>query len=230
MKKSALFAFVILAGLVHASGYTTKTITAKKAGVYETSASYIVWPGKSPLEKFANKTLAAWAVSEQKKWIAGTLQVVKEQGKTNGTWEYEQGMSPVRGDIRVISVTAGTYEYSGGAHPNHGSDAFNFALIDGKPKLLKIEDLFRKGAKPGKMLSDKILKKLEDEEGAEWVHNGDVKVVPANQLNRFTIGMDGLTWYFNPYEMGPYVSGDFEVKLTWQELGPDLNRALVMGR
>lgn len=230
MKKSALFAFVVLAGLVHASGYTSKTISTKKAGWYQATATYIVLPPDNPLAKTANKALMLWAANEQKKWITGVTQSQKESGKPSSPWERESGMTPVRADVRVISVTSGTYEYSGGAHPNHWSEAFNFAMVEGKPRQLKLDDLFRKGSKPGKAISDKLIAKLQKEEGAEWVINGDVKAITPQQLDRFTIGMDGLTWYFNPYEVGPYVSGDFEIKLTWNELGPDLIRAIVMGR
>jgi len=230
MKKSAFLALILLGAIAQASNYTTKTIKTAKAGSYEATTSYLVWASSHPLARVANPVLKNWAMRQHESWIKEILKAQKEEGKPSSAWEQEIDMEVVRGDIRIISVNASIYDYSGGAHPNHGSESFNFAMVGGKPKQLKLEDLFRKGSSPGKMVSALVIAKLKNEEGADLVQSGEVKALTVMQLNHFSIGVDGMTWYFDPYEVGPYVAGAFEVKLTWKELGPNLNRSMVLGR
>lgn len=230
MKKSALLAFVLLGAFSQAADYTTKTLKSAKPEAYQAMTTYLVWSASHPLAKVANPVLKEWATKLHNSWVKDVVDAQKAGEKPTSAWELEIGQEVVRGDIRVISVIASIYDYSGGAHPNHGSASFNFAMIGGKPKRLTLEDLFRKGSNPGKMVSAKVIAKLKNEEGADLVKDGEIKVLDKKQLDHFTIGADGLTWYFDPYEVGPYAAGDFQVKLTWKELGPSLNRAIVLGR
>jgi len=40
----------------------------------------------------------------------------------------------------------------------------------------------------------------------------------VQDLSSFTLSADGLTFYFAPYAMGPYVQGSFEAKLPYEVL------------
>lgn len=223
---------VLALGLLLLAGpeFAVKSVASKKAGYYEASANYLVWKPSHPLAKVANPAIENFVKSSYKKWIAGAEQAFKEDGKPTMAWDLEIDSERLRSDPRVISVIVNTYDYTGGAHPNHGSDTLNFAFVGGKPQQVKLNDLFKPGSNPGSMVSKKVIAKLMKTEGADWVQSGELKTLTPEMLNRFVIGSDGLTWLFNPYDVGPYAAGDFEIKLTWKELGPNLIRAIVLGR
>ena len=45
------------------------------------------------------------------------------------------------------------------------------------------------------------------------------QVVPNDN---FSAGADGVTWYFQPYEIGPYALGVVSATISWNELSPYL--------
>ena len=36
----------------------------------------------------------------------------------------------------------------------------------------------------------------------------------------FSVGKEGITWYFNPYDIAPYALGVIDVTLSWDQLKP----------
>jgi hypothetical protein len=50
---------------------------------------------------------------------------------------------------------------------------------------------------------------------AGFTFENDVFALPEN----FTLRDDGLAFYYNPYEVGPYVLGPTEIELSWDEVG-----------
>ncbi|MBN9504288.1 MAG: hypothetical protein BGO01_03885 [Armatimonadetes bacterium 55-13] len=230
MKKSAFLILAALCALAQAADYVTKKVSAKKADYYEINTSYPEWKSTNKLGAFANPVLKKWALGEHNSWLAQVKQDQKDLEKPTMAWYHEIGFSVARSDARILSVVAGMEDYSGGAHPNHWTLCFNFAMVKGKPKQIKLKDLFKPGGNPEKLVSDKVIAKLMKMEGADWVQNGEVKKLDKIQIEKFTIEKDGITYGFDPYVMGPYAAGDFEVKLTWAELGSTLNRALVSAK
>ncbi len=111
------------------------------------------------------------------------------------------------------------YSYRGGAH---GEQTVTNLVFDKETGASLTErDLFTDGADGALsgMLYSHILENLdkEDESLAELVEKD---WVGAN--GNFSVGADGVTWYFQPYEIGPYALGVVSATLSWEELKPFL--------
>src|SRR5690606_37478055 len=82
---------------------------------------------------------------------------------------------------------------------------------------LGIQDLFRTDSTWLKRLTPLILEGLARQEAA-WVTQGDVTELSPIDLAAFTLSADGLTSYFAPYAVRPYVQDPFEVTLPYEAL------------
>lgn len=133
---------------------------------------------------------------------------------------------------RLLSLEVNFSEYTGGAHPNHGTGAL---LWDrGEAKEIKIADLFAAPGNRDRLLTqrwcDAINKAREEKRGEPVGGDGmfdecpkldEIAIVPvdAGQDGRF----DKLALIASPYVAGPYVEGDYEIELA---VTPDLIAAL----
>jgi hypothetical protein len=207
-------------------GVVSKKLSAAKSGYYHANAEYLVF-SKHRLAPIVNPVLKALATSAHREWVADADKAMKELGKPFAAWEHELSMHISYETSSMLTIGVVTYDYSGGAHPNHWIEFANFGVVGGKGRKLALKDFFIPGFDYAGHVSGLVVKKLKAEDGAEWVKNGDVKKLDAKMLERFTPDKGGMVWFFNPYEVGPYAAGDFEVKLTLKELGPKFRAALL---
>jgi hypothetical protein len=221
--------FLLLA-LAAPADYVQKKLSAQKPGFYEANASYLEFKKTHPLAAVINPALKAEATKVHTDWMKQTIDTQKELGKPTSAWEHEYGVEVAHNTPRLVSVIASTYDYSGGAHPNHWSNAMNFGIVNGKPAEITIATFFERGFAWDRHISRLVIAKLKRQEGADLVKSGEVTTLTKKQLQNFTVSPSGLTWYFNPYEVGPYAAGDFEVKLTIKELGPKFKKAMITAR
>ena len=132
-------------------------------------------------------------------------------------WTQEEHVTLEGAAQSYLSLLSHTYVYTGGAHPN---TYFTTYLLEVRPSgvtVLDVEDLFRTDSTWLRRLTPMILEQLA-EQGAEWVTEGYVSELTVQDLSSFTLSADGLTFYFAPYAMGPYVQGSFEAKLPYEVL------------
>jgi hypothetical protein len=221
---------LLLLALAPHADYVQKKLSAKKPGFYEANASYLEFKKTDPLAVVINPVLKQTAMRKHADWVKQTEEAQKELGKPSTAWEHEFGVDIAFRSPRLVSVITSVYDYSGGAHPNHWSTAFNFGIIGGKPSQLHLPMFFEKNFKWDRHVSRLVIAKLKKQEGADLVKNDEVTTLTKSMLQNFTIGPTALTWHFNPYEVGPYAAGDFEVKLTFNELGPKFKKSLIMVR
>lgn len=122
---------------------------------------------------------------------------------------------------RLLSLRGELYEFSGGAHPNHGTNA----LVWDRQKNMEmgIGTLFRRAATFTTLIRAPYCKALDDErakrrEGekldgafAECPKFSELAIVPTDRdrNGRF----ERLVMIASPYVAGPYVEGDYEVTL-----------------
>lgn len=132
-------------------------------------------------------------------------------------WEMHEYVTLEGAAASYYSLLNHAYVYTGGAHPN---TFFASYLLESRPSgitLLEIDDLFRKDSSWLRRLTPLILEDLARQEAA-WVTQGHVAELTPIDLAAFTLSADGLTFYFAPYAMGPYVQGSFEVTLPFVTL------------
>lgn len=132
-------------------------------------------------------------------------------------WEMHEYVTLEGAARSYLSLLSHTNLFTGGAHPN---SFFSSYLLEVRPSgvtELTVQDLFRTDSTWLKRLTPLILEDLALQ-GASWVTQGDVTELTVNDLSVFTLSADGLTFYFAPYAMGPYVEGSFEVTVPYELL------------
>jgi hypothetical protein len=134
----------------------------------------------------------------------------------------------------IASVTYSFSEFCCGAHLVYGSETKNFQISTGKS--LELKDIFKPGyeaffKKRGEEIIRREHELPEDVSLADYGYDGfyDGFVLPVN-VNFLE---DGMLFYFNPYEAGPWAMPPLEFQLTYAEvknfIKPDGPLAAVLG-
>lgn len=210
--------------------HVTLTIFDTNAGFFSAKSEVLEFKPSVPMTSLVNSTLMKRAKNAHSSWVKSVKETQKDIDKPAAEWEYESSMKVSWRTPKLVSVLISKYEYSGGAHPNHGVEVANFGIVGGKPKSLTLSDFFSPGFNAKTFVSKAVVAKLKKAKGAEWVQSGQLKQLEPQMLERFTPSATGLTWYFNPYDVGPYAAGDFEVKLNLSELGPKFKKTMLAAR
>lgn len=124
----------------------------------------------------------------------------------------------------LVSIRFGRYEYTGGAHPNSWTFTVNYDLSKGRP--LVLADLFRGGTRYREIISELSVKELNEKLGnfadPEWIRTGAGP--ETGNFENWNLTDRGLAVTFDPYTVGPYAAGGFEVTVPF-EMFPDSVRA-----
>ena len=128
---------------------------------------------------------------------------------------YEDGGEPMvftanqkyvlqRADNVILSLRSDYDEFSGGLHPNYGSGGYNYDTVTGKELL--ITDVMTDISNLPAILAEKI--KANDESEGEFFEGLEetLSEYTAEQFN-WTVGYQGITFYFSPYEIASYAAG-----------------------
>jgi Deacetylase PdaC/Protein of unknown function (DUF3298) len=118
---------------------------------------------------------------------------------------------------KITSVELTNYTFAGGAHPNHATNLFTFDRKTGKT--IGAKDLFTDAAIVAKLLEKPFCELKKDEKGVvpamkDLLLEGKFGL-PAN----IAVVKEGVRFYYNPYEYTAYAVGDFDLLLTWAQLG-----------
>lgn len=206
-----------------------KTLRRERAGLYTAEVKYPQFADSTPLARLVNRTIDAWVRADVADFVKSANTAAGQQ--LPGPYEYEGGGSVTYAQpARLISALLDVYKFSGGAHGGSWYVPFNFGVVGGRLKRLVLGDLFRPNSGHQRLVSAAVIAKLEANEGALWVRDGQLTYLTVEQFNRFSITPQGLVFLFNEYEAGPYASGRFEVSLSIQELGPAFRREMLAPR
>jgi hypothetical protein len=212
-------ALTLIPGLSgHAQALSKHSRDTSRAGYYSAKTTYVTPPSGSLLAQIADATLAAWTRTQARDFVKKNREDFTH-GKPSTPYYYQ--MTPFHARYfapTLFSVAMVRDQYTGGAHGLTARTTFNFGIIDGHPKRLGLADFFAPGADYRTQVQRLLLAKLHHDERALFIN--DVKALSHDQLNRFVVEHDGLRFYFDPYEVGPYAAGPIDVKLTAEELGP----------
>lgn len=130
-------------------------------------------------------------------------------------WMIEINGEQVSATPTTITMSISEYSYLGGAHPNSRQTYLNFNKKTGQ--LIKIEDF---------ITNRELLLNLAEKQFREAYNLNPTQDLTAaglfeNQLvlpQNFAITQEGLHLFYNPYEIGPYAAGTYEVNLPWTRL------------
>ncbi|MBR5019046.1 MAG: DUF3298 domain-containing protein [Bacteroidales bacterium] len=108
--------------------------------------------------------------------------------------------------------------YMAGAHGLFSMTPVVFDLTTGQPVS---DEVFTGGISRDRLLELLDRYKFEDlaDEVGEGVRDEDVFYVDAIEPSLyFSVGEKGITYYYQPYEVAPYVFGVIEITIPWEEL------------
>lgn len=118
-------------------------------------------------------------------------------------------------DSEIMSYEINSYIYSGGAHGNSSVNYFVFDLKTGKR--LAERDIFKENYE--KKIIEILLKKLENE---ECYKNFYFDALRPN--NNFFIDQQGITYFFNSYEIASFACGFYKVFIPFEEISEILKK------
>lgn len=125
----------------------------------------------------------------------------------------------IKGDTSgIMCLALSRYEYTGGAHPNSELTYHNLDTRTGKS--VAFEDVLIPGMEDSvRILAEREFREVHqlkpDEDLGQagfWFEEG------FTLTNNICIGEDGITFFYNPYEIAPYAAGPTEIYLTYEEL------------
>jgi len=137
--------------------------------------------------------------------------LVEEQYST-----IDQSLKIARADSHVVSLIETVSEYMGGAHENYGIGGVTFDGESGK--LLELSDILNGDEGFYRAAEDGIINSLRENYGDSLFPGFEdtVKQMWDNNPQWYLDGA-GITFLFNPYEVGPYAMGVAYVTLPYGE-------------
>ena len=130
----------------------------------------------------------------------------------------------IRSDEEVLSLNRVVESYSGGAHGFYYTDPVNFDVKSGNQ--IELTDIFKDtSALPG-MIMTKLMEDVEDASEMLWDDAEEIikKLIDGNtdygEIN-FLVDKKGVKFYFEPYLLAPYASGELMVEIPYNSADSD---------
>lgn len=186
-----------------------------KATTYAIDASYPQFDG--PDVDFS--ALNAKFARDARKGAASAVPD-KDSGDLEQTWGFDLRFVLHRPASHLVAVEFINYSFTGGAHGNGGTFA---ALVDLRTgRAVPPSSVFAPGDEWRRTVAALVLadlkKQFVDKPGF------DESIEPANlakllgDAGRWLFKAEGLTIIFNPYDVGPYVAGSYDVDIPYTSL------------
>lgn len=146
----------------------------------------------------------------------------------SGSWELERKIDIAFVNDRLVSFRFFEYSFLGGAHPNKNNFYTNYDLLTGgklTPKEIFIEGYESKltSIAEKKFREARNLKPDESLAEAGFKFINDKFTLNAN----FGFTKEGIIFFYNPYEVGPYALGSTEVIIPYKDLEGLIKKAYL---
>lgn len=163
------------------------------------------------LEKAAGSFIDA-CIEEYKEHVESEAK--NRKSTANEAWmNYETyiSTSSVYNNNGLWCYLCNSYIYTGGAHGLSTSIGFVYDVYDSMP--VTLNDIFDEESLPAVLEMIKGYIDGLDDANAYWK---ELVTVSEN----FTVNEEGITWYYNPYEIAPYYIGITAVPVSFDKLKP----------
>ncbi|HXH61380.1 MAG TPA: DUF3298 domain-containing protein [Fimbriimonadaceae bacterium] len=190
---------------------------SSKKDVYDAKTVYPQFSGDSAVAKLATKEVAAPLDSQLEFFMVAVDDYETADRPKVGALYFEAGAKISIAKTDFVSLYTTVFDFAGGAHPNTVYQGMTWGIVDGKARRLKFADLLKKGEDPVAVASAVVVPKLV-KAAATWFKEGDKTKLDPKMVENFVVTKAGVTWIFSPYDAGPYVDGEFFIKVPWSEL------------
>lgn len=172
------------------------------------------------------KAFEAFIDIQGKEYISSNMDLFREAAKEVSNTEEENNafnstfnwVRDLQGSFSkahkgIISYVLNSYFYEGGAHGLYNTSVINFNVKTGE--VIKEEDFFVDNYKKdlSKLLTENLASSIGNSETYESLF---VKEIEPN--GNFEVTEEGISYIYNPYEIGPYALGLIEVNIPWRSL------------
>ena len=136
-------------------------------------------------------------------------------------YTYHISYDPMRIDQGVLSLFGQTIQYSGGSHSNRTCVSANYDMITGNLMTLG-SILYHLDAKDD--LCNLVIQQLREQKESLQLYSDFDEVVEdhfsadESHFESFFFSSTGLNFYFAPYEIAPYASGNITVEIPYAQL------------
>lgn len=221
---STIAACLILSPNVGQAGLTVRFVEMRDGskGKWVAKTSLPKFSGAGALAKLAQRVIGAEEEGIYADFVKEARTFFAAPDFSSPAWEYESSVTAKLLSGSVLSFVSTSYRYTGGAHGMGITRTYNFGLVNGRPKRLRLIDVLA-GRSALRELELRLLEKAMATPGTDWIEGGEVRDFSTEQLDRFWIGKTGMSFEFNPYELGSYASGAFTFAFHWKELSGLLN-------
>lgn len=203
------------------------TVSDKKSD-YEIDATYpqlisdtdnaTVLPFNQKIQQFITNTSAHFKTELNKASRFGNSLSINY--KTNVTTLHQE---------TILSILFESEYFTGGAHPWHTQDTFNYNVAN--KQFLQLKDLFKPNSKYLTAVSDYCYNTLkyqlefkdDDQVQLDWLKHGTAPTI--KNYRHWTLQKDGLLIYFDEYQVAAYVFGRPTVLIPFTALQDVLVKA-----
>lgn len=197
---------------------------------------------EAAVAQYNSETEQDWltVMSDLKSWAREDYNAAVAEGyEFYGPYVSEDTMYITRADDKALSAVTANYWYSGGAHGMNGYSAVNFDTQTGK--ILAVEDVIpNTAALPNALAVEMIEQYPHLETVTQDMWSISLEDYLASYLTpeevddvtpefTWTLGYEGVTFYFGAYEIGSYADGNQVVVLTYNEYPELFNKEYFTG-
>jgi hypothetical protein len=148
----------------------------------------------------------------------------EREGLLGNGWSEDQRYEIIYGSEQLLSLSSRSYLYMGGAHGLSGLSASSYLNTGVNVEELELTDLFE-GTAPSAKLLDYITQDLK-RQNASFILDGST-ILDAENLQNFLLSPRGISFYYNPYEVGSYAEGIFEVVVPFDLVKDELRSVIL---
>lgn len=167
----------------------------------------------------ADKAIATYCAARHKEF--DTTLAMMGASSSAFCWSYDITSAPVTVADEFVTYQQNDFIFTGGAHPNHGTQYYTFSLKTGK--LLTEKDLFNLTAANKEAIKQLLLKQLQQycDTAKLDMQTLDIQALTLN--GNFLIKESNIVFHYNPYEIAPYAVGDIDIEIPSYMLHDYLN-------
>ncbi len=143
-------------------------------------------------------------------------------------WALEREINVIHKDSVIISLEFYEYSFMGGAHPNTAKTYQSFYLNNAGKVVISDSSVIEKLTSIAEK-EFRRLKNIPDDKALSkagyWFENDEFHL-----NDNFAITDEGIVFYFNPYEIGPYSLGGAKIILSREQVGDLISKILKKER
>lgn len=182
---------------------------------YAFDSTYAKYTGKQAVDSFATRTFDDYTYFINE---AARRHIIKGNRAVLHNEHWEMTTMVLYNDKGILSYELDRYSFAGGAH---GMEATQYLVFDLKTgKKIKEQDIFEEGFEP--KIIDLLKKQIMFDNGFEseeqMLNNGYFAAENIRPNGNFYISEEGITYIFNPYEIGAYSLGATEVTIPFRKI------------